>query len=373
MPAKLTPHYAVSYGYALGEGPWDAGFNTWANVFDTLMGCSAISDALTTPPPGASAIWDATHMSVGVTLSNGNLTAATTAGTKGVVGNTPLNGKVYFEYKLTAGAISGNQLIGIAPQNVDLTRIIGYTTPDAAGAQTSGIKWYYNSAGGAGSGGGPGGNLAVNGFICIAYDSNTRKVWFRVGAAGLWNNASTATQDPANNIGGFILTGTQAIYPAFTSDLATTYTINFGSQTLGGAIPVGFLSVDAANVAVSGDTYIVAASPTGAWAGKAGQIARWTNDNAWLFVPPVRGLRVEVRSAGVGAFKFYNGTAWVPETSGVGSYLVAALPAGLPNGFIAFATDALDVGESTGAGTGCLVVHKAAGWRAVWSGLAPAV
>lgn len=37
----------------------------------------------------------------------------------------------------------------------------------------------------------------------------------------------------------------------------------------------------------NGATYVVAASPTGAWAGKAGQVARWsTARNTWLFYTP---------------------------------------------------------------------------------------
>lgn len=35
----------------------------------------------------------------------------------------------------------------------------------------------------------------------------------------------------------------------------------------------------------SGDTYIVAASPTGAWAGQAGKVAVWTG-SAWVFGAP---------------------------------------------------------------------------------------
>ena len=38
-----------------------------------------------------------------------------------------------------------------------------------------------------------------------------------------------------------------------------------------------------------GDRYIVAASPTGAWAGKAGQVAAW-QDGAWRFYPPKAGF-----------------------------------------------------------------------------------
>lgn len=39
---------------------------------------------------------------------------------------------------------------------------------------------------------------------------------------------------------------------------------------------------------VAGDTYIVAASPTGSWASKAGQVAVW-DGSAWLFGVPRLG------------------------------------------------------------------------------------
>jgi hypothetical protein len=40
-----------------------------------------------------------------------------------------------------------------------------------------------------------------------------------------------------------------------------------------------------------GQCWIVAASPTGAWAGKAGTIAAWCG-GAWLFAAPTAGMRV---------------------------------------------------------------------------------
>lgn len=59
---------------------------------------------------------------------------------------------------------------------------------------------------------------------------------------------------------------------------------------------------------VAGDRYIVAASPTGAWAGKTGQIAEWSG-SAWTFVVPKVGTTAIVDDE---AKQYtYNGTAWV--------------------------------------------------------------
>lgn len=48
---------------------------------------------------------------------------------------------------------------------------------------------------------------------------------------------------------------------------------------------------------VEGETWLVAASPTGAWAGQAGKLAGWQGGN-WLFVAPRDGLRVHDLSTG---------------------------------------------------------------------------
>lgn len=44
---------------------------------------------------------------------------------------------------------------------------------------------------------------------------------------------------------------------------------------------------------VDGERWIVAASPTGAWAGQANKIAAW-QDGAWSFFPPASGWRAQV-------------------------------------------------------------------------------
>lgn len=61
-----------------------------------------------------------------------------------------------------------------------------------------------------------------------------------------------------------------------------------------------------------GDTYVVAASPTGAWSGEAGKIANCV-DGAWRFYAPFKGLLAYVLNAT--DFLFYNGSAWVSFSS----------------------------------------------------------
>lgn len=68
----------------------------------------------------------------------------------------------------------------------------------------------------------------------------------------------------------------------------------------------------------NGDTYIIAAVPTGAWAARtAGDLAMWsTADNAWRFKTPRNGYSAYIEDeAGHATF---NGTVWVMDISGAG-------------------------------------------------------
>lgn len=57
----------------------------------------------------------------------------------------------------------------------------------------------------------------------------------------------------------------------------------------------------------AGDAYIIAASPTGAWASRAGQFARWSGA-AWEFLVPKRGW--EAWDDGAQERVRYTGSAW---------------------------------------------------------------
>ncbi|MCY1296293.1 hypothetical protein D9M70_456690 [compost metagenome] len=59
----------------------------------------------------------------------------------------------------------------------------------------------------------------------------------------------------------------------------------------------------------NGALYIVGASPTGAWSGKAGQLAYWLSGvGAWTFVVPREGMLVHVNDED--AFYKFDGSAW---------------------------------------------------------------
>jgi hypothetical protein len=118
----------------------------------------------------------------------------------------------------------------------------------------------------------------------------------------------------------------------------------------------------------NGDRYIVAASPTGAWAGKATQIATWTTDDPttpsgkWEFHVPQNGWCVFSLTAST-KLRF-NGAAWVNLPGGsLLTYTVSTLPSSPSAGSIAYATDGRKVGEGAGAGTGVPCYYSNGNWR----------
>lgn len=65
-----------------------------------------------------------------------------------------------------------------------------------------------------------------------------------------------------------------------------------------------------------GSLYIVGPSPTGAWAGHAGELVAYTYANAWKFIPPKDQWLVRVADEDTNYR--YDGSAWVEESSGGG-------------------------------------------------------
>jgi hypothetical protein len=58
---------------------------------------------------------------------------------------------------------------------------------------------------------------------------------------------------------------------------------------------------------LAGQSWIVAAASTGAWSGKAGQLATWTA-GGWRFAAPVQGMRVWIKSLAL--WVHWTGSFW---------------------------------------------------------------
>lgn len=86
----------------------------------------------------------------------------------------------------------------------------------------------------------------------------------------------------------------------------------------------------------NGALYIVASSPTGAWSGKAGQLAFWlTSVNAWSFIVPKEGFLVHVNDED--EFYKFNGSSWEIFSGGGSGGGIASIVAG--TGIAVDATD----------------------------------
>lgn len=92
-------------------------------------------------------------------------------------------------------------------------------------------------------------------------------------------------------------------------------TINEALARIDAVLNTGVVDRDLASPPGSpaeGDAYIVAASPTGAWSGKAGQVAYY--DQIWRFIAPREGLTLWVNDENIHVV--HNGTGW--QTTGGG-------------------------------------------------------
>ena len=151
--------------------------------------------------------YDPSKKGTNVVLSNSNLTA--TAGASETSYETVLSvhgqssGLIYFE---TLQSSAASTLVGIA--NGSFT----FGSGNFLGVDTNGIGWF-----------GASGQVFVNGSALtptiqtyaagdtagVAYDLGHSKIWFITyhGSCGNWNNDVIGNQNPANNTGGFTLSG----------------------------------------------------------------------------------------------------------------------------------------------------------------------
>ncbi len=109
----------------------------------------------------------------------------------------------------------------------------------------------------------------------------------------------------SNNLGFFLLQQNQA---------QKEITVNEALTTIDALMNTGAKSITIATPPSSpnpGDLYIVAASPTGAWAGQANNIA-WYNQ-IWQFIVPNAGMSLFVKDQG--KIYAYNGTNWFVTNS----------------------------------------------------------
>jgi hypothetical protein len=82
------------------------------------------------------------------------------------------------------------------------------------------------------------GTITSGTVICIAIDVPNKLMWWRLGAAGNWNNVSG--RNPATGVGGAGIPNISTAFPSISFGGADTIIANFGGSAFTGAVPSGF-------------------------------------------------------------------------------------------------------------------------------------
>jgi hypothetical protein len=190
----------------------------------------------------ANTSWNSADKAAFITLTGSNLIATAGVGTGGMRSiDSNTTGKFYWE--VTANTFTNiATCIGIA----SVTYPLGTTSLWSGGVTGSVALLQGGQIGSEGVNTGLtiGGAVANGTVICVATDIGARQIWFRLGAAGLWNNSGTA--NPATGVGGVGYTSMGsgvATYPAGSFNASgDRMTANFGDTAFTGAVPAGFTS-----------------------------------------------------------------------------------------------------------------------------------
>lgn len=126
------------------------------------------------------------------------------------------------------------------------------------------------------------------------------------------------------------MTTTKLLIPEMTASQSQKHvTFNEALFTLDNLVQLSVLDKDLTAPPASptiGDSYIVGASATGSWLGKANNVASYDGDG-WIFFPPNAGWKTWVVDEG--KEYQYTGTAWLPSASAVRSEAGASLELGI--------------------------------------------
>jgi hypothetical protein len=197
------------------------------------------------PPPAAFTTWSTTDKSASMTLSGGNLIATAGAALQSVRAVHPKRtGKYYIEYNV--GTVSNGTQIGFGtaatPFGVSGALTQSFTVQGNGSTNTA-----FDSFGVQITGLGFQAALVTSVLLCAAIDLDNALIWFRVGAAAVWNNS--ASNNPATGVGGISMVRTglgtpgMDVYPFLVlGNTSNAVTANFGASAFTGAVPAGFTS-----------------------------------------------------------------------------------------------------------------------------------
>jgi hypothetical protein len=198
----------------------------------------------------ANTTWNPSDKTASVTLTGSNLIATSSTinqGCRSADGKT--SGKYYWEITCNT-FVNASSSIGVANTTASLASM-GPTPTNTALVYPSGNIWLNNVATGFSIG------SVTNGTVIgIALDRDNQRIWFRKGAAGLWNG--NASHDPATNTGVINTTAISStgLYAAAAfGNASEQYTANFGDTAFVGTVPSGF-TPGFPTIASSGDARV---------------------------------------------------------------------------------------------------------------------
>jgi hypothetical protein len=187
-------------------------------------------------PPPATTTWNPSDKNASITLSGGNLTAASSAGSfvslRAIASHS--TGKFYRENTVVQSANPNNiNAGGIANSTAGLSNYMGVDTNSVSIFGAGGV--FLNNV-----------NIAtvaaygVGDVLCDAVDLGALLIWFRTNG-GLWNNSGTA--NPATGAGGISiasLAGGPYLPSASMDTTIDIMTANFGATAYAQSVPSGF-------------------------------------------------------------------------------------------------------------------------------------
>jgi len=180
-------------------------------------------------------MWNPADRTAGIALSGNNLIAKNTSGANcGIrVVDRQVAGKYYWECTCNT-LVNTTSSIGIASLSATLSVSPVSAVGTSGVAKATGLIYVDGATTGITLGA-----LTAGAVVCVAMDCTGRLVWYRLGAAGNWNNSGAA--NPATGVGGVSVSGFGDGIPAvWLNSTNDQITANFGDTAFSGVVPAGF-------------------------------------------------------------------------------------------------------------------------------------
>lgn len=192
---------------------------------------------------GSTVTFDPATKSTHITLSGGNLTAASDSNANAVVVRTTTShssGKYYAEFTIVAGSPVGFELIGICTSSytIDGASFLGNTNSSLAlGADGQ----MYTAVSGASNGGLGTSTYTTADVISVAVDLDNKKMWWRKNG-GSWYGDGIVAGDPGvgNTHFNDITNLSTGVFLALEVGNAHSVTANFGGSAYAQSVPSGY-------------------------------------------------------------------------------------------------------------------------------------